>query len=101
VATGFNVVDRNAFNHVTASWTPSQVNLFVNGELVSTVNITSVPFTLRFIDIGTSQELARVLRGRVDELRMSNTPRDAAFARFESRSVLDQLVQLGVVEARP
>ncbi|HEY1100915.1 MAG TPA: LamG-like jellyroll fold domain-containing protein, partial [Myxococcota bacterium] len=101
VASAAGVIDRNAFNHVLASWSSTGVQLYVNGTLVAEQAITGVAMTLRFIDVGTSQELARVLRGRIDELRASNSTRNAAFARLEARSARGELTQLGTVQNRP
>jgi hypothetical protein len=93
-------LDRDAFSHVLVTWSSTSVRLFVNGSPVGQpVATTVVPVLADFIDIGTSQELGNVLRGRVDELRVGNATRDAAFARAEAKSTTGALTRRGAVEA--
>ena len=99
VAAG-GVLNRNGFSHVLVNWTASGAQIFVNGSLVAEQAVTIVPFTVRFIDLGTSQQLANVMRGSIDEMRASNSVRSQGFARAEAKSTLNQLVTAGPVEAR-
>jgi hypothetical protein len=99
VAAG-GVLERDALSHVLVSWNANNVKIFVNGQFVIEQSVAIVPFQSRFIDIGTSQQLANVFTGSVDELRLSNSPRNAAFVRAEAKSTLDQLVTIGPTEAR-
>ena len=101
VASATGVINPAVFQHVTATWNAASVELYVNGVRRAQVATQTVPFTVRFFDIGTAQELNNVMRGRVDELRLSTVRRDEAFARAEAKSTLGELVVVGAVEARP
>ena len=101
VASATGVINPGVFQHVTATWNASTVELYVNGVRRAQVAATTVPFTVQFLNLGTSQELANVMRGRVDELRVSTVRRDEAFARAEAKSTLGELIVVGAVEARP
>ncbi|MBM4280876.1 MAG: LamG domain-containing protein, partial [Deltaproteobacteria bacterium] len=100
VAVAGGVLDRNVFSHVLMSWTATGVQVYVNGALVALGNATIIPFAVDVVKVGSSQLTANVLRASLDELRVSNAPRSAAFARAEAVSIRDLLVTPGAVELR-
>jgi Concanavalin A-like lectin/glucanases superfamily len=96
----------NAFCVISASWTPTQIDLFVNGASVGSVAHTAQPFqssgnyVAAQVLMGLVSNANGNIAARLDEIRVSNTARSAAYVRAEAHAHLEQLLQFGVVEQR-
>ncbi len=104
---GSGAVPATGFSVVTATWTPSRLELYVNGGSVGGLDHTAA--VLVDDDQPDTYEAAQVLMGiassgaynlaaRLDEIRVSNAARSAAYVRAEARAHLEQLLQFGATE---
>jgi hypothetical protein len=101
IAVASAALDRTVFSHVLVSWTATGVQVYVNGAAVANGVANIIPFAVDVIELGSSQLTGNLLRAGLDELRVSNQPRTAAFAYAEARNIGDRIVTPGVVQPRP
>ena len=102
-------VPNSSFSVVTATWTSSRLELYVNGASVGGVDHTAAPllddnepatFAAAQVLMGIASSGDFNLQARLDEVRLSTTARSAAFVRAEARAHLEQLLQFGTVLQR-
>ncbi len=70
---------QGAWTHVTASFAPTGITLFVNGAQAGAVNMT-------LVDVAGAAVLGAGFTGEMDEVQLANAPRSAAWALAQQAS---------------
>ena len=97
-----NLVPLDVFRHQSLSWEPSGIVATFDGNvaIVSTA-VPNASFPVENIVLGmTEQNNNGSFNGVIDEVRISNVPRAAAFFRAEKQAYSGLLFERGAVEAR-
>jgi hypothetical protein len=100
---GNTVIDNNAWHHVLATRQGTAKSIYVDGILVAThTNAPTSPSSTNGVRIGgNDQATSRAWLGQIDEVRISATPRTAAWAKAEYVMVATSFATFGAREMHP
>lgn len=70
-SSGANSILLNQWSHVLATWSGSDVKLYVNGQLKNTISISGIGYSSTFVVIG-AESASRQFRGSIDDVRIYN-----------------------------
>lgn len=79
----------NTWHHVTVTWQPDEVKLYIDGELMATdTSFTPPAIASNTIDIGRQLDSTRIMNGLIDEVVIADraVPEDEIRAIYESNA---------------